>query len=84
LLVTSYSKFSRNRTFGVMIGKGYSVENVKIEMNMVAEGYYASKCIHEINLTKKIEMPIANAVYNILYCKKSGKREIKKLSKLLK
>ncbi|MBE9487655.1 MAG: NAD(P)-binding domain-containing protein [Bacteroidetes bacterium] len=84
LLVTSYSKFSRNRTFGVMIGKGYSVENVKIEMNMVAEGYYASKCIHEINSTKNIEMPIANAVYNILYCNKSGKREIEKLSKLLK
>lgn len=67
LLVTCYSLFSRNRTFGNMIGKGYSVRSTMLEMNMVAEGYYASKCINALNTTLNAEMPIATAVYNILW-----------------
>ena len=67
LLVTCYSLYSRNRTFGNMIGKGYSVKAAQLELNMVAEGYNASKCIHLINKEIRAEMPIAGMIYRILW-----------------
>lgn len=80
LLVTAYSQFSRNRTFGNMIGKGYSVKSAQLEMNMVAEGYFASDCIQEIILQQQLEMPICNTVYNILYKNQSATLAIKTLA----
>ncbi len=80
LLVTAYSQFSRNRTFGMMIGKGYPVKAAKLELNMVAEGYYASKSIYEINRNYKVDMPISEAVYKILYENAPPKREIAALT----
>ncbi len=83
LLVTAYSQFSRNRYFGTMIGKGHSVKYIKNEMNMVAEGYFASKGIYEINKNYKINMPIADSIYKILYNKQSPRKVIKELTGLL-
>ena len=83
LLVTAYSQFSRNRTFGEMIGRGYSVNAAQMQLKMVAEGYYAVKCINEINEKQKIEIPITEAVYNILYDKKSPKNQMRLLSERL-
>jgi glycerol-3-phosphate dehydrogenase (NAD(P)+) len=76
LLVTCYSKFSRNRTFGTLIGKGYSPEKAIAEMKMIAEGYYAARGIYEVNKRLNISMPIAKAVYKILYTRASAARQM--------
>lgn len=85
LLVTGYSVFSRNRMFGNMIGKGYTVKSAMMEMNMVAEGYYATKSAHLLNEKnkKKTRLPIINAVYDILYDGKDAKKVFKKLTEKL-
>lgn len=83
LLVTGYSMFSRNRTFGNMIGKGYTVKSAMLEMTMVAEGYYATKSAYKINKKNGAKTPIIDAVYNILYEKKDAKKEIEKLTNKL-
>ena len=79
MLVTGYSQFSRNRTLGAMIGKGYSVKSAQLEMEMIAEGYYGAKCIYELNDRFKIDMPITRTVYQILYEKLQPQAAIRKL-----
>lgn len=83
LLVTGYSVFSRNRMFGNMIGKGYTVKSAMFEMSMVAEGYYATKSAYEINQKNGAKTPIIDAVYNVLYDKKEAKDEFLKLTNRL-
>ena len=83
LLVTGYSIFSRNRMFGNMIGKGYTVKSAMMEMSMVAEGYYAAKSAYNLNLGYGAQTPIIDAVYSILYEGKSAKAVFKKLTEKL-
>ena len=80
LLVTSYSIHSRNRRLGLMIGHGCSVKTALNEMTMVAEGYYAADCIRHINFRHKVEMPIADMVYSVLYEKSSARKSMKALA----
>lgn len=84
LLVTAYSQFSRNRTFGGMIGKGYSVKFAQIEMGMIAEGYYASQSIQIIADKVGVEMPIASTIYGCLYEKSNPKKAFLALQGRLK
>lgn len=79
MLVTGYSQFSRNRTLGAMIGKGYSVKSAQLEMEMIAEGYYGAKCIYELNNRFKVDMPVARTVYQILYEKLPPQEAIRNL-----
>ena len=81
VLVTAYSNFSRNRQFGQMIGMGYSVKAAQTEMEMVAEGYYGTKAIWLANQDAQVDLPIVEAVYQILYNRKSAKNTIKELTK---
>lgn len=83
LLVTAYSLFSRNRSLGNLIGKGYTVKSAIQSMNMVAEGYYAAKSIYETAQKHAIETPIINAVYRILYEDKNAEKEFENLTQVL-
>lgn len=83
VLVTCYSRFSRNRQFGQMIGMGYSVKSAQIEMQMIAEGYYGTDCIHRLNERMQVNLPIVDAVYAILYQRQSPAIVIKELTNQL-
>ena len=80
LLVTGYSVFSRNRQFGNMVGKGYTVKSAQMEMSMIAEGYYATESAFKIKEENGAKTPIIDTVYNILYKNKTPKKEFKKLT----
>jgi glycerol-3-phosphate dehydrogenase (NAD(P)+) len=84
LLVTAYSQFSRNRTFGVMLGKGYTVESARLEMNMIAEGYYAIQSIQDIINKRRVKMPIVNAVYKIVHENVPPHEEMERLAARLR
>jgi len=83
LLVTGYSVFSRNRMFGNMIGKGYTVKSAMLEMSMVAEGYYATKSAYELNKKNGANTPIIDIIYGILYEGKDPKKQFKKLTDII-
>lgn len=80
VLVTCYSKFSRNRQFGQMIGMGYSVKAAQLEMQMIAEGYYGTQAIHKANERMQVQLPIVDAMYNILYLHQSPTAVIQELT----
>ena len=83
LLVTGYSTFSRNRMFGNMIGKGYTVKSAQMEMSMVAEGYYATKSAYKINQENGAKTPIIDTIYRILYEGENAKQEFENLTNLV-
>ncbi len=83
LLVTCYSLYSRNRTFGNMIGKGYTVQSAQLELNMVAEGYYASRCIYNFNKSIGADMPIAETIYQILWERLQPRKGFEKVETVL-
>lgn len=83
LLVTCYSLYSRNRTFGNMIGKGYTVQSAQLEMNMVAEGYFASRCMFNLNKNIKADMPIAETIYQILWEKEQPSAGFARIEEVL-
>lgn len=83
LLVTCYSPYSRNRTFGTMIGKGYTVQSAQLEMNMVAEGYNAAKCMFNVNKTIGADMPIATTIYRILWEKVQPRKGFAEIEKVM-
>lgn len=83
LLVTGYSQYSRNRTLGAMLGKGYSTKSALMEMQMIAEGYYAADSIHQLNEELGVSMPILDFVYVVIYENKNVKEEAIKLTTLL-
>jgi glycerol-3-phosphate dehydrogenase (NAD(P)+) len=83
LLVTGYSQYSRNRTLGAMLGKGYSTKSALMEMQMIAEGYYAADSIHQLNEELGVSMPILDFVYGVIYENKNVKEEAIKLTTLL-
>ncbi len=80
LLVTSYSRFSRNHNFGSLIGKGYSVKVAKMEMEQIAEGYYGTNCIYQINQKLNVDTPILNGMYDILYRRVSPEKAIRAMA----
>ena len=84
LLVTCYSPFSRNRTFGNLIGRGYTIQSAQMEMNMIAEGYYAVRSIYAINEPHQVPLPIINAVYRVLYEGASPVSEMNALKREMK
>ena len=84
LLVTAYSQFSRNRSFGQMIGQGYSVSSAKLEMKMIAEGYFATNCIHIINEEYKADIPIIDAIYNVLFLNRPPAIEMRKIIEVIR
>lgn len=83
LLVTAYSRFSRNHNFGSMIGKGYGVKAAMMEMEMVAEGYYGTRCMHQINKKVNVSMPIMECMYSILYQGVTPRRAIRNITSVL-
>lgn len=83
LLVTAYSTFSRNRTFGNMVGRGYSIRAAQLELGMVAEGYHAIRALNKMREKLQISLPIAEAMFAVMYENIPAKDCIPSLKKIL-